>query len=181
MVQNIKQKYEMHTDLIDKALEDIETSNVPEHEADFGNAAPNAQHNDEQDVLVGTKDSELLACIEPGNDKLHSQYDLSDESGIFPRTDDDTDVVIKRLNDINYRQIVRLLNKEQMEFFYQVLNCAKISDEPVNSFLSGGAGVEKSTVTNALYEALTRYYNRVPGENPDHIIVLKLAPTSKAA
>ena len=181
VVRNIKQKYEMHTDLIDKALEDIESSNVPEHEADYGNVAPNAQHNDEQDVLVGTNDSELLACFEPGNDKLHSQYDLLDESGIFPRTNDDTDVVIKRLNDINYRQIVRLLNKEQMEFFYHVLHCAKISDEPVNLFLSGGAGVGKSTVTNALYEALTRYFNRVPGENPDHISVLKLAPTGKAA
>ena len=126
MVQNIKQKYEMHTDLIDKALEDIESTNVPEHEADYGKVAPNTQHNDEQDVLVGTKDGELLACIEPGNDKLHSQYDLLDESGIFPRTNDDADVVIKRLNDINYKEIVHSLNKEEMEFFYHALHCVKI-------------------------------------------------------
>ena len=49
------------------------------------------------------------------------------------------------------------------------------------SVLSGGAGVGKSTVTSALYEALTRYLNSVPGENPDEAKVLKVAPTGKAA
>ena len=47
--------------------------------------------------------------------------------------------------------------------------------------LSGGAGVGKSTVTNALYETLVRYLNSVPGENPDEVKVLKVAPTGKAA
>ena len=47
-------------------------------------------------------------------------------------------------------------------------------------FLSGGAGVGKSTVTNALYQALDRYLNTIPGENPD-IKVLKAPPTGKAA
>ena len=47
--------------------------------------------------------------------------------------------------------------------------------------MSGGAGVGKSTVTNALYEALIRYLNTVAGENPDEINVIKAAPTGKAA
>ena len=46
--------------------------------------------------------------------------------------------------------------------------------------MSGGAGVGKRTVTNALYEALTRYFNRVSSENSDHISVLKLVPTGQA-
>ena len=48
-------------------------------------------------------------------------------------------------------------------------------------FLSGGAGVGKSTVTNALYEALIRYLNSTAGENPDDVKVVKTAPTGKAA
>ena len=48
-------------------------------------------------------------------------------------------------------------------------------------FLSGGAGGGKSTVTNALYEALIRYLNSVTGENPDDVKVVKSAPTGKAA
>ena len=47
--------------------------------------------------------------------------------------------------------------------------------------MSGGAGVGKSTVTNALYEALIRYLNTVAGENPDEINVIEAAPTGKAA
>ena len=66
-------------------------------------------------------------------------------------------------------------------FFYHVLHSVKTSHDPLRLFLSGGAGVGKSTVTNALYEALIRYLNIVPGENPDEIKVIKTAPTGKAA
>ena len=53
-------------------------------------------------------------------------------------------------------------------------------DDPIR-FLSGGAGVGKSIVTNALYEALIRYLNSIKGENPDNVKVVKTAPTGKAA
>lgn len=56
----------------------------------------------------------------------------------------------------------------------------KTEDEPLTRFLSGGAGVGKSTVTNALYEALIRFMNSIPGENPDEVKVIKVAPTGKA-
>ena len=46
-------------------------------------------------------------------------------------------------------------------------------------FLSGGAGVGKSTFTNDLYEALIRYLNSVTRENPDEVKVVKSAPTDK--
>ena len=39
----------------------------------------------------------------------------------------------------------------------------------------------KSQVTNVLYEALVRYLDRMPGENPDEVKVLKAAPTGKAS
>ena len=48
-------------------------------------------------------------------------------------------------------------------------------------FLSGGAGVGKSTVTNALYEALIRYLNSQPQNYSDDVSVVKVAPTGKAA
>ena len=71
--------------------------------------------------------------------------------------------------------------KNKGSFFYHVLHSIKTSDKPLKLFLSGGAGVGKSTVTNALHEALIRYLNSMPGENPDEIKVLKPAPTGKAA
>ena len=60
-------------------------------------------------------------------------------------------------------------------------NNFKTKDDPIRLFLSGGAGVGKSIVTNALYEALIRYQKSIKGENPDNVKVVKTAPTGKAA
>ena len=71
--------------------------------------------------------------------------------------------------------------KKNDSFFYQVLHSIKTKDDPLRLFLSGGAGVGKSTVTNALFEALIKYLNSVTGEDPDDVKVVKSAPTGKAA
>ena len=44
--------------------------------------------------------------------------------------------------------------KNKESFFYHVLHSIKTKDEPLRLFLSRGAGVGKSTVARALYEAL---------------------------
>ena len=49
--------------------------------------------------------------------------------------------------------MVRQLNKEQKLFFYHILHKIKTSDNPFYSILSGGAGVGKTGVTKALYQA----------------------------
>lgn len=63
----------------------------------------------------------LAALIQVLN-KQHSQYDLLDDMGIFPRSNDEEGLVIKRTNDNDYRQLLHLLNKKQKEFFYHVLH-----------------------------------------------------------
>jgi len=65
--------------------------------------------------------------------------------------------------------------------FYHVLNSVKTDKLPLRLFLSGGAGVSKSTVTGAFYEVLIRYSNTLPENDPDDISVVKVAPTGKAA
>lgn len=74
-----------------------------------------------------------------------------------------------------------MLNKEQKEFFYHVLHLIKISNEPFYSFLSGGAGVGKSHLTKALYQAGLKNYNSRVGDNFAELKELMLAPTGKAA
>jgi len=172
-----REQYEYHSELLDKAMQDIENHDND----DFGNVAPNAQHVNEQDKQAEKTASELYGCFDPGKNKLHNQYDLLDDMGMFPRTNDQEDLVVKRMEDHEFRKLVRSLNKKQRQFFYHVLYSIKTKDEPLRLFLTGGAGVGKSTVTNALYEALIKYLNSQPGENPDEIKVLKVAPTGKAA
>ena len=74
--------------------------------------------------------------------------------GIFSRNSDEEKLVKKRMSDDDYYALVRSLNEKQRQFFYHVLHSIKTTlckDDPLRLFLSGGAGVGKSTVTNGLY------------------------------
>ena len=106
---------------------------------------------------------------------------MINDIGIYPRTNDDEELVVRRLKDADFWKLVQSLNVEQKEFFYHVLNSVKTDKLPLRLFLSGGAGVGKSTVTNALYEALKIYLNAQTENDPDDISVVKVAPTGKAA
>ena len=77
--------------------------------------------------------------------------------------------------------MVQTLNKKQKEFFYHVLNQIKTSETAFYCFLSGGAGVGKSHLTKALYQAALKYYNTRAGDDFHQIKVILLAPTGKAA
>ena len=175
VIEQNRKQYEHHTEALDQAVQDIES------EESSTVVAPNAQYRDEQDKEIGSKASELFGCFDPGKDKQHVEYDLINDIGIYPRTNDDEELLVKRLTDADFRKLVQSLNIEQKEFFYHVLNSVKTGKVPLRLFLSGGAGVGKSTVTNALYEALIRYLNAQPENNPDDVSVVKVAPTGKAA
>ena len=172
-IEQKRKQYENHTEILDQALQDIEREE--------NLVAPNTQYRDEQDREIGTRASELFGCFDPTNDKQHTQYDLINDIGIYPRTNDDEELVVKRLNDTDFGKLVQSLNVGQKESFYHVLNCMKTDKLPITLFLSGGAGVGKSTVTNALYEALIRFINSQHQNDPDVVSVLKVAPTGKAA
>lgn len=75
----------------------------------------------------------------------------------------------------------RMIMTNKKEFFYQVLNWIKTEQNPLYCFLSGGAGVGKSVLLRALHQALIKYLNHKPGENPDEVKVIICAPTGKAA
>ena len=175
LIELNREQYENHTEILDRAVQDIESE-------EFGNVvAANAEYRDEKDKEIGPKLSELFGCFDPGKDKQHAEYDLINDIGVYPRTNDDEELVVKRLKDADFRKLVQSLNIEQREFFYHVLNSVKTDKLPLRLYLSGGAGVGKSTVTNALYEALIRFLNAQPENDPDDVSVVKVAPTGKAA
>ena len=48
-------------------------------------------------------------------------------------------------------------------------------------FIEGGAGVGKMQVAKVIYHSLEKFYSSQPGENPDDIHAIILAPTGMAA
>lgn len=70
---------------------------------------------------------------------------------------------------------------KQREFFNHVLQWVKTKEEPIYFFLSGGAGVGKSVLIRALYQAMHRFLCSTECENPDDIRIFLCAYTGKAA
>ena len=78
--------------------------------------------------------------VAPDTNKQHNQYDLMDDIGIFPRTNDNEDLVVKCMTDDNFTKLVHSINVKQMEFF---LNSIKTSDETLRIFQVVGLALEK--------------------------------------
>ena len=108
-------QYEFNSIVLDKALEELDDHN--ESDQYGGNVTPNAQHIDEQDLTIGQKASDLFGCFDSGRNKQHTQYDLLDDIGIFPRSSHTEQLVIKRMDGKDFRKLVRSLNTEQKLFF----------------------------------------------------------------
>ena len=121
-----RQNYEYHSEILDKAMEDLDNDHL--ENMIYDSVAPNAQHINEQDGATKQKPSELFGCFDPGNNKQHSQYDLHDDIGIFPRCDDQEELLVKRISNDEYRKLVRSLNEKQRQFFYHVLYLVKTSN-----------------------------------------------------
>ena len=100
-----RHQYEPHSEILDKAMEDMNNAECD----NFDNVAPNAEHINQQDCTVKDK---------PSENKQHNQYDLLDDIGIFPRSSDQKELVVKRMSDDDYRRLVRSLNEKQRQFFF---------------------------------------------------------------
>ena len=75
---------------------------------------------------------------------------------------------------------MRSLNAKQ-KALYDHCMLAATKPEPMRIFISGGAGVGKSVLMRTLQEGFTRYYDHFQNIFPDHLKVLKMAPTGSAA
>ena len=56
---------------------------------------------------------------------------MINDTGIFPTTDDNEELLVQRLTDVDFRKLVQSLNIEQKEFFYHVLSSVKIGYGPL--------------------------------------------------
>ena len=157
-----------------KDLNDIQDqlNNMDDDDDNYDLIAPGAQDVERQDEYEGTQD------LHPD---LNENYDISCDIGI-PSTDSNNEqLILNELQDNEYRQMVQTLNEEQKQFFYHVIHLIKTTSDPFHCFLSGGAGVGKSHVTQALYQAALKYYNTRTGDDFHQVKVIMLAPTGKAA
>ena len=148
------------------------TNSTEDMDHQYDLIAPSTQNVECQDGAEGNQD------LQPD---LNENFNLSDDIGIPSADLNHEPLVLNEMQDEDYRHIVQTLYREQKEFFYHVLHLIKTSDEPFYCFLSREAGVGKSVVTKALYQAALKYYNQRASADLTQAKVLLQAPTGKAA
>ncbi|XP_062616288.1 uncharacterized protein LOC134278001 [Saccostrea cucullata] len=169
-------EYEFNAEQLDAALQ-MATEDISEA---YDELAPNAQQTEAEDENEGSLESENYVQFNPERPIEQRHYDIGSDLGI-PSTRQITEESSVRLPDNEYLKLLGSLNVKQREFFNHVLQWIKTKTDPIYSFLSGGAGVGKSVLIRALYQALHRYLCSIEGENPDDIRILLCAYTGKAA
>ncbi|XP_061173328.1 uncharacterized protein LOC133182501 [Saccostrea echinata] len=175
LTQKIKQ-YEHNADALEQA-EQMAQGDLTEA---YDELAPGAQQTEAEDEYEGNVDSEKFVHFNPERPIEQREYDIRNDVGI-PSTRQLSEQSSVRLPDDEYLKLVASLNLKQREFFNHVMQWIKCKQEPIHAYLSGGAGVGKSVLIRALYQALHRYLCAKEGENPDDIRILLCAYTGKAA
>ena len=101
--------------------------------------------------------------------------------GLTLRYDNEVDLFGTQMNDEQYEQIMRSLNKKQSEIVIHVMEQVTNSNDKMYIFLEGGAGVGKTQVANALNASINRAYRKMHDEDPSGNYTMVLAPTGIAA
>ena len=164
---------------LDLAVQELQKRNEECMEDEWDRLAPGVQQVEREDEEEGVQESDIFPIFAPADDSISSHTE------IYPLfNSDDTspsEIIPNYLADEDYLTLVQSLNREQRTFFIHVLHILKTTEEPVHYFLTCGAGVGKTVVVKALFQAMIRFYNRHPDSNPDYPKILLGAHTGVAA
>lgn len=147
-VNSKAKQYEQNPEELDKALEQAELENNQ-----YDNLAPGTQQVECEDLEEGATESEQYMHFNPERPADHRNYDIGQDLGIANTTVEITSHG-KRIPDDEYHNLIKCLNVKQREFFQHIITWIKTKQQPLYAFLTGGAGVGKSVVVKAIYQAL---------------------------
>ncbi|XP_035223419.1 uncharacterized protein LOC118196128 [Stegodyphus dumicola] len=159
IIEHNRQKYSIiGDDVLDRALENVQNE---------------IQHVQDEEI------NSFLAEELPG----HQQIDILQQDGKEICKDKFYNRFIcpKRVSPKELLNIMSKLNNLQRDFVMHVLNSFKRHKLPLKIFLSGSAGVGKSTIIKCIYQMITNYHDNLPGSEKDKLAVLLCAPSGKAA
>ena len=146
--------------------------------------------DDLEEILEAVNYNNWVEDEENDDGDIHNQEVADYNVDIFEQSGVDADKkqtnlnrfsIPKRVTSEKLLEIVDSLNTRQKEFVKYVVNCFRSNKTPLKIYLSGSAGVGKSTVVNALYQAVTHHFDNLPGGEKEKIVVLLCAASGKAA
>ncbi|CAF1500770.1 unnamed protein product, partial [Rotaria sordida] len=175
----LKETFELNKDLIQQKRSEYIHREANEFEKAFEEQTERGNDDDIDDTNIEyDQDKNEFLIYETGN----NEGDIFVEMGINTRTEKVEHFnVPKMIPDADYQRLMRSLNNNQRRYILNVMNLIKNGDKQCFHFINGGAGVGKSTLIKAVYQSILRFYNSLPGSNPETIRTAICAPTGKAA
>jgi hypothetical protein len=176
---NHEETFELYKDLIKQKRSEYVHREANEFEQAFEEHMEREDENDINDTNIEyDQDKNEFLIYEIGN----NEGDIFVEMGINTRTEKVEHFnVPKIIPNTEYERMIRSLNNNQRKYTLNVMNLIKNDDKQFFHFINGGAGVGKSTLIKAVYQSILRFYNSLPGSNPETIRAAICAPTGKAA
>ena len=92
-----------------------------------------------------------------------------------------THAVHIRLSHDEYHSLMKSLSQKQMELCTNVIKHIDTSVDQMFICIEAGAGVSEQRLASAIERPVQKYYEKLPGENPDNIYIITMAPTGMAA
>ena len=164
-----QKKYERYNDILEEAVEEANANPDSDDEED---------DESQQETITNLPD---YAYFDPERDERLLRTDIGNDMGLTLRYDNEVDLFGTQMNDEEYQQIMRSLNKKQSEIVIHVMEQVTNSNDKMYIFLEGGAGVGKTQVANALNASINRAYRKMHDEDPSGNYTMVLAPTGIAA
>lgn len=167
---------------------------IDNNQAKYAAIADDEMYNIEHDCADDRMDSDGEDGTQNDETREHAQVDLEKQAGNDPKnaknkstkTDKKNEKIRyscpKRITREDLLRSLEMLNAKQRIIVMHILKWLKTRPKtPFHIFLSGSAGVGKSTVINALYQLITDHFDHVEGLTPDSMKVLLAAFAGKAA
>ena len=176
---NHEETFELHTEVIRQKRSEYVHREADEFEKACQEQTERVKDDDIDDANIEyDQDKNEFLIYETGN----NEGDIFVEMGGHTRTEKVEHFnVPKMVSDADYERLMRNLNSNQRKYTLNVMKLIKDDDKQFFHFINGGAGVGKSTLIKAVYQSILRFFNSLPGSNPEAIRVALCAPTGKAA
>ncbi|CAF0843236.1 unnamed protein product [Adineta ricciae] len=176
---NHEEQFELYKDLIQQKRSEYVHREANEFEKALAESKERENENDIDDTNIEyDQDKNEFLIYEMGN----NEGDIFLEMGLNTRSERVEHFnVPKQIPNTEYEEMMRNLNDNQRKYTLNAMNLIKNSDKQFFHFINGGAGVGKSTLIKGMYQSLLRFFDSLPGSNPQAIRIAICAPTGKAA
>ena len=181
VLRNNMCKYEKFSEEVKQAEEMIDAT---ENDESYDNIAPNTEHGEREDEMIGPVDSSEYGFFRPpkNSDQPETSADILYNAGVAGASDTNIETMAGFMNEDIYLAMVRSLNKKQFQIYTHILqHISRDNAQPLHIFITGGAGVGKSMVLRCVYQGLLRLLAKKEGQNPEAPRIIISAPTGKAA